>query len=162
MILLLVGLLLVAPVLVILHLTRFWRAFPLILLLGGLSFYAYVIVARDDGHVSAVLAACLTPAAIVAFALWRPASSKFALWVADGLTGAAICAKWMGLGGSIVTLASAQLNVVGWLSRGWWIVAIGIAGWIIEGLMSRHVLASVGRERGGMERLKRLSGLNGR
>lgn len=147
------GLVVLFCAIVILRATGFFRAFPQLLLVGGLSIYAYVIVGEHHPHSMALLAACAVPAAMVLPSLWRPASTKFTLWVADGVMGLAICSKWLGLAATVLTIGFAQLNVLAWLQICWWVGAITLAGWAVERLMNRHVLASIAREPGGTARM---------
>ena len=67
------GLIVLFGAIVILRATGFFRAFPQLLLVGGLSIYAYVIVGEHHPHSMAVLAACAVPAVMVMPCLWRPA-----------------------------------------------------------------------------------------
>jgi hypothetical protein len=155
--LLVLGLVVLFGAIVILRATGFFRAFPLLLLLSGLSIYAYVIVGEHHPHAMAVLAACAVPVAIILPSLWRPASTKFTLWVADGVTGSAICAKWLGLAATVLTIGAAQFHLILWLEMCWWIVAIALAGWLV-GTPNEPARARFDRQRAGRRRADDLAG----
>ena len=136
----LLGLLLVLGVL---NASGFFNALPLLLLLAGLSFTAYMIVRANFDPAWARIAAIAAPGAVLAWAAWRPALSPRELWVTQRVYKVMASVTWLSVLAAALTLPASAFHLSIWLARGWpWAALAGIS-WIL-GRLVRHVEVSSG------------------
>lgn len=72
----------------------FFRAAGAVLVLGGSGFLAYRLVAANLDVHYATASASAAPLAILGWAVWNPAGSRFRLWIVDGVYLLARLAMW--------------------------------------------------------------------
>ena len=87
-----------------LNATGFFRALPLILLLGALSFVAVMVAKVNLGPAWTAWAGVGVPTALLLWAAWRPGSSRAKLWIMSGASFAMNSLKWLALIASGLTL----------------------------------------------------------
>ena len=124
----------------------FWRAAVTAGVWYCVGFGAYRLVEANVGTTAAPWGAILAPAALLAWTLWHPTTSRVKLWLFDGLyVVLRLCMIFTGF-----RLALDLLHDHGrlalWLAEGWrslvvaaalWLVQRGMIGW----LRRSHVLA---------------------
>lgn len=140
----------------VLNATGFFRALPLILLLGALSFVAAMVAKVNLGPEWTACAGIVAPAALLPWAAWRPGSSRAKLWIMSGASFAMNSLKWLALIACGLTLPANGFHLDVWLARGWpWAALAGVA-WVVRMLVDRTTIRSVAREPGATDRVRSL------
>lgn len=140
----------------VLNTTGFFRALPLILLLGALSFVAAMVAKVNLGPAWTAWAGIGAPAGLLLWAAWRPGSSRAKLWIMSGASFAMNSLKWLALIACGLTLPANGFHLGVWLTRGWPWVALALAAWVVQLLVDRVTIRSVAREPGAADRVRSL------
>ncbi|KQN25300.1 hypothetical protein ASE86_03385 [Sphingomonas sp. Leaf33] len=140
----------------VLDATGFFRALPLILLLGALSFVAAMIAKVNLGPAWTAWAGLGVPAALLLWAAWRPGSSRAKLWIMSGASFAMNSLKWLALIAGGLTLPANGFHLDVWLTRGWPWAALAVVAWAVQVLVDRVTIRSIAKEPGAAERMKAL------
>ncbi|MEH3036309.1 MAG: hypothetical protein PGN23_07455 [Sphingomonas adhaesiva] len=140
----------------VLNATGFFRALPLILLLGAMSFVAAMVAKVNLGPEWTVWAGLGAPAALLLWAVWRPGSSRAKLWIMSGASFAMNSLKWLAVIACGLTLPANGFHFDIWLTRGWPWVALAVAAWAVQVLVDRVTIRAIAREPGAADRVETL------
>ena len=140
----------------VLNATGFFRALPLILLLGALSFVAVMVAKVNLGPAWTAWAGVGVPTALLLWAAWRPGSSRAKLWIMSGASFAMNSLKWLALIASGLTLPANGFHLDVWLTRGWPWAMLEIFAWAVQVLVDRVTIRSIAREPGAAGRVETL------
>lgn len=140
----------------VLNATGFFRALPLILLLGAMSFVAAMVAKVNIGPEWTMWAGIGAPAALLLWAAWRPASSRVKLWITSGASFAMNSLKWLALIAFGLTLPANGFHLDVWLTRGWPWAVLAVIAWAVQVLVDRVTIRSIAKEPGAAERMKAL------
>ena len=140
----------------VLNATGFFRALPLLLLLGALSFVSAMVVKVNLGPAWTPWAGLGVPAALLLWAAWRPGSSRAKLWIMSGASFAMNSLKWLALIASGLTLPANGFHLDVWLTRGWPWATLAAVAWAVQVLVDRVTIWSIGREPGAAGRVETL------
>lgn len=138
----------------VLNATGFFRALPLILLLGALSFVAAMVAKVNLGPAWTAWAGIGAPAALLLWAAWRPGSSRRKLWIMSGASFAMNSLKWLALIACGLTLPANGFHLDVWLTRGLSWAALAAVAWGVQVLVDRVTVWSIGREPGAADRVE--------
>lgn len=143
----------------VLNASGFFEALPLLLLLAGLSFTAFMLVRANFDPAWARTAAVAAPAGVLAWAAWHPALSHRKLWVMEGAEKLARTVTWLSLLACALTLPANGFRLGVWVWREWpWAAAAGVA-WAVGRLSHTIVVRSGARNLAVFEEnLRRLDG----
>lgn len=140
----------------VLNATGFFRALPLILLLGVLSFVSAMVAKVNLGPEWTAWAGIGVPAALLLWAAWRPGSSRAKLWVMSGASFAMNSLKWLPLIACGLTLPANGFHLDVWLTRGWPWAALAAVAWAMQVLVDRVTIWSIAKEPGAADRVETL------
>lgn len=140
----------------VLNATGFFRALPLILLLGALSFVAAMVAKVNLGPEWTAWAGIGAPAALLLWAAWRPGSSRAKLWIMSGASVAMNSLKWLAFIACSLTLPANGFHLDVWLTRGWPWAALAAVAWAVLVLVDRVTIRSIAREPGAADRVETL------
>lgn len=140
----------------VLNATGFFRALPLILLLGALSFVFAMVAKVNLGPAWTPWAGLGVPAALLLWAAWRPGSSRAKLWIMSGASFAMNSLKWLALIACGLTLPANGFHLDVWLTRGWPWAALAAAAWGVQAVADRVTVQSIAKERGAADRVRSL------
>ncbi len=96
-----------------------FRAVGAALLLGGVGFLAYRLMAANLDPALAYGAAATAPLGMFGWAIWHPAASRLRLWIVDGVYLAARLSMWWAGLAFLIGLAAASFRIDRWLSAEW-------------------------------------------
>ncbi len=140
----------------VLNATGFFRALPLILLLGALSFVAAMVAKVNLGPEWTAWTGIGVPAALLLWAAWRPGSSRAKLWIMSGASFAMNSLKWLALIACALTLPTNGFHLDVWLTRGWPWAALAAVAWAVQVLVDRVTIWSIAKEPGAAGRIETL------
>jgi len=120
----------------------FFRAAGAALLLGGVGFLAYRLVAANLGPAMAYGAAVAAPLAVFGWAIWHPAASRFRLWIVDGVYLASRLAMWWAAAAFAIGLVGAEFRIDRWLSQEWPQAATAAFFWLVQWALGAQVARS--------------------
>jgi hypothetical protein len=140
----------------VLNATGFFRALPLILLLGALSFVAAMVAKVNLGPDWTAPAGLGVPVALLLWAAWRPGSSRAKLWIMSGASFAMNSLRWLALIACGLTLPANGFHLDVWLTRGWRWAALAMVAWVAQVLVDRITINSIARESGAADRVASL------
>lgn len=137
----------------VLNATGFFRALPLILLLGILSFVAAMVAKVNLGPAWTPWAGLGMPATLLLWAAWRPGSSRAKLWIMSGAAFAMNSLKWLALIACGLTLPANGFHLDVWLTRGWPWAALAVVAWAVQVVVDRVTVRSIAREPSAQDRM---------
>jgi hypothetical protein len=117
----------------------FFRAAGAAILLTAAGFIAYRLVAANLGPDMAWLAGTAAPVALFGWAIWHPASSRFRLWIVDGVFLAARLAMWWAVITSAVGLVTSSFHLGTWLTREALFLPVAGVFWAVQWVLSVQV-----------------------
>jgi len=120
----------------------FFRAAGAALLLGGVAFFAYRLVAANVDPTMAYGAAMVAPLAVFGWAIWRPAASRLRLWIVDGVYLAARLAMWWAGIAFAIGLVAAGFRIDRWLAGEWPQAATAGFFWLVQRALGAQVARS--------------------
>ena len=120
----------------------FFRAAGAALLLGGVGFLAYRLVAANLDPAMAYGAAVAAPLAVFGWAIWHPAASRFRLWIVDGVYLASRLAMWWAAAAFAIGLVGAGFRIDRWLSQEWPQAATAGFFWLVQRALGAQVARS--------------------
>lgn len=120
----------------------FFRAAGAALLLGAVGFLAYRLVAANLDPAMAYGAAVAAPLTLFGWATWHPATSRFRLWIVDGVYLAARLAMWWAGIAFVLGLVAAGFRIDRWLAGEWPQAATAGFFWLVQRALGAQVARS--------------------
>ncbi|MET3436785.1 hypothetical protein [Sphingomonas sp. 1185] len=120
----------------------FFRAAGATLLLGGVAFLAYRLVAANLDPAIAYGGGAAAPLALFGWAIWHPAASRLRLWIVDGVYLAARLAMWWAGIAFAIGLVAAQFRIDRWLAGEWPQAATATFFWLVQQALGAQVARS--------------------
>ena len=120
----------------------FFRAAGAALLLGGVAFLAYRLVAANVDPAIAYGGGAAAPLVLFGWAIWNPAASRFRLWIVDGVYLAARLAMWWAGIAFAIGLVAAQFRIDRWLAGEWPQAATATLFWLVQRALGAQVARS--------------------
>jgi hypothetical protein len=119
-----------------------FRAIGAALLLGGVGFLAYRLVAANLDPALACAAAAAAPLGVFGWAIWHPAASRLRLWIVDGVYLAARLSMWWAGLAFLIGLVAAGFRIDRWLSTEWPQAATAGLFWLVQRALGAQVARS--------------------
>lgn len=109
-----------------------WRAIAVLAFWIALTAVAYRLAAANISPAAGFVAAVIAPLGMLVWTLWDPATSRFRLWLIDGIYLWARLAMWVSLVLLAWGLIEFDFRIAVTLAHVWPVMLVGAVAWLIQ------------------------------
>jgi hypothetical protein len=113
----------------------FFRAIGAAFVLAASGYLAYRLVAANLDPRYAYAASAAAPLALFGWAVWKPAASRFRLWIVDGVYFAARLSMWWAVLAFAFGLVASGFRIDRWLTDEWPQAATAGLFWFVQWIL---------------------------